>query len=386
MAFVAPRFGASVVGGSEAVTREMATGLASRGWDVDVVTTCAVDHYTWANELAPGVTEEEGVRVHRFPAVHHFSRAGRRAQLAIQAGRIPVIDDQVSWLSWRFTSPELYQHLLRHGEDYQAAFFSPYMFWTTSVCLPAVAERAVSVPCLHDETYARLDVLRPALSSAALVWFLSEPEHDLAHRLGEVSPRHVVGGAGVATPDGYDPEGFRSRYGLTRPFVVYAGRREADKGWPWLLQAWKEAVEGGLDVDLLTMGVGDTAINGGLAGRVHDLGFVSAAERDNALAAALAYVQPSRMESFSRTVMEAWLAGTPVVSLEASEVVSWHIGRSGGGLTVADGSQLCAAIRRLASSPGQSEEMAQQGRNYVLANYTWPAVLDRLELALAEFN
>ncbi len=55
LAFVPPRFGAEVIGGAEAVVREMATGLAARGWDVEVLTTCARDHFTWANEYDGGV-------------------------------------------------------------------------------------------------------------------------------------------------------------------------------------------------------------------------------------------------------------------------------------------------------------------------------------------
>ena len=51
-----------------------------------------------------------------------------------------------------------------------------------------------------------------------------------------------------------------------------------------------------------------------LPGRVIDLGFIDDATRDDAMAAATAYLQPSALESFSRTVMEAWLAGTPVIA------------------------------------------------------------------------
>ncbi len=76
VAFVPPRFGPEVVGGSEAVTREIAVGLAARGWDVEVLTTRAINHYTWANELPEGVSLEDGVTVRRFATVPHPSRTG----------------------------------------------------------------------------------------------------------------------------------------------------------------------------------------------------------------------------------------------------------------------------------------------------------------------
>jgi len=381
VAFVPPRFGPKVVGGSEAVTREIALGLAGRGWEVDVLTTRAVDHYTWANDLPAGISVEDGVTVHRFSTVHEVSRGGHRAQLLIQDGEIPTVDDQWTWVSWRFRVPDLFHYLLRHGEQYDAIVFSPYLFWTTTACLPSVASRAVAMPCLHDETYARLDVIRPVLAEPSSVWFLSEPEHLLAHRLGPVAARHTVTGAGVDVPSSYDPVGFRARHHLDRPFVLYAGRRERDKGWDWLVETFGDAIAGGGldDVDLVTIGVGDVAPPPRLADRVVDLGFLSVTERNNAFASALAYLQPSRMESFSRTIMEAWLAGTPVFAIEGSEVVAWHCERSGGGAAFADGATLREHLIHLIVEPAQREVMAAGGRRYVLDNYAWPVVLDRME-------
>jgi glycosyltransferase involved in cell wall biosynthesis len=380
VAFVVPRSGPGVVGGAEAVAAEAARGLAARGWDVEILTTCAVDHYTWANDLPPGTTTEGGVTVRRWALVHDGTRAGMRAQRRIQAGVVPGLDEQVSWLSLRFQVPGLFHHLLRHGARYQAVVFAPYMFWTTTVCLPVVAERAICMPCLHDETYARLDVIRPVLADPASVWFLSEPEHELAHRLGPVAGRHAVVGAGVDVPAGYQPAAFRRRHGLERPFLLFAGRREADKGWPWLLQTFDEAVTAaGVDFDLVTTGVGEVEVPDRLAGRVVDLGFLPEDELGDAFAAATAYAQPSRMESFSRTIMESWLAGTPVLAWDRSEVVAWHCRRSGGGRTFADSGALADCLRWLVAAPDQAAAMAERGRRYVLSEYTWPAVLGRME-------
>jgi glycosyltransferase involved in cell wall biosynthesis len=389
LAFVPPRFGPGVLGGSEALMREAALGLCARGHQVEVVTTCALDHYSWANELVEGTSEENGVLVRRFPVVRHPSRAALKAQLSIQSGRVPDLDDQVSWLGFQFGAPGVFEHLLRWGEKYDAIVFSPYLFWTTSVCVPFVAERAVVVPCLHDEPYARLDILRPVFSDPALVWFLSGPEHLLAHQLGPVARRHSVTGGGVPVPSAYDPKGFMERHGLQRPFVLYAGRREEGKNTAWMLDAFAAAVgQGGLDLDLVVLGKGQmagTAVAGGSgqgAGRVVDLGFLPNQERDSAFAAATAYVQPSRMESFSRTVMEAWLAGTPVIALDQSEVVAWHCRRSGGGVTFSDRAGFAECLRLFASRPDLAAEMAAAGRRYVIENYTWPTVLDRMEASL----
>ena len=65
LAFVPPRYGAEALGGSEAVMREAAHGLARRGWDVEVLTTCARDHYTWRNEYPPGATTQRCSQIRR---------------------------------------------------------------------------------------------------------------------------------------------------------------------------------------------------------------------------------------------------------------------------------------------------------------------------------
>ena len=126
--------------------------------------------------------------------------------------------------------------------------------------------------------------------------------------------------------------------------MLYAGRREEGKGWNLLLEAHAAAVARGADLDLVTMGVGPVLPPPGLEDRVHDLGFLDDAEAPSAFAAAAAYIQPSRHESFSRTVMEAWLAGTLVVANGDSAVVRWHCERSGAGLVWYGLDELTAAL------------------------------------------
>lgn len=362
---------------------EAAVGFASRGHDVEVLTTSAVDHYSWANELPEGISEERGIVVRRFAVARRPSRAALGAQLSIQAGRVPGIDHQASWLGFHFACPGLFEHIARYGSGYDAVVFAPYLFWSTTACLPLVADRAVFMPCLHDETYARLELVRSTLALPALVWFLSAPEHHLAHELGPLPRRHSVTGAGVPVPRSYDPAGFRKRHGLSMPFLLYAGRREGGKGLSWLLGALAVS---GAEVGLVVIGKGEPgsrfSVPPALEGRVVDLGFVEDSERDDAFAAALAYVQPSRVESFSRTVMEAWLAGTPVLGLTLNEVVAWHLRRSGGGLGFSDATSLAGAVAQLRSADGLGSQLGAAGRRYVIENYTWPVVLDRMEASL----
>ena len=106
IAFVSPRFGAEIVGGAELLLREIALGLVDRGWEVQVLTTCAVSPYTWANELTESARVEEGVLVRRFQNVLATSASKEHAVHGrIYYGERPSLDDQVTWLNALFRNP-----------------------------------------------------------------------------------------------------------------------------------------------------------------------------------------------------------------------------------------------------------------------------------------
>jgi glycosyltransferase involved in cell wall biosynthesis len=384
LALVPARYGSDVIGGAEVQLQEVAHGLAERGWEVEVLTTCARDHFTWANVYPPGTEEDGKVVVRRFPAVVDTPRADRAAiGAAILAGQRVDLIQQQRWMNDDLRVPELFHYLLDHGEDYRCIFFAPYLFWTTFACAQVRPERSLLVPALHDEPQAHLELFRPLFAGVRFVWFLTEPEQELGRRLFPDLAAHDVLGSGVPLPASYDPDRFRRRFGVDGRFVLYAGRREGGKGWEWLLDAFARAVIlHDLPFSLVTFGAGEVRAPAEIADRVIDLGFVASEDRNDALAAADAYLQPSQYESFSRTVMEAWLAGTLVIANEASDVVRWHCERSGAGLTFADEADLAQSLCFLADEPAAATALAARGRAYVLDNYQWSGTLDRIEAAI----
>ena len=374
-----------MVGGAELVLREVAHGLTARGWQVDVLTTCARDHHTWANHYPAATTEDAGVKVTRFKVVDDTSGAARADLVRTLAmGESPTLAQQEAWMNDGLRVPDLFHALLDTAEQYRAIVVSPYLFWTSFAGGLVAPERTIVRPCLHDEPEARFELFEPLVTGVAKLWLNTEPEADL---LDEIWPAHApaeVIGEGIPVPEAYDPDGFRQRHGLSdRRFVLYGGRREGAKNWDALLDGFVATVrKEDVDLSLVTFGVGEVYVPPDVADRVIDLGQISDRDRDDAFAAASAYLQPSAMESFSRTVMEAWLAGTPVIANAASAVVSWHCDRSGAGLTYEDDTELEQCLRFIAEAPGDAARLAEPGRQYVLDHYTWPATLDRMEASL----
>jgi glycosyltransferase involved in cell wall biosynthesis len=384
LGIVPPRYGPGVVGGAEAVLSEVAHGLAERGWEVEVLTTCARDHFTWANEYAEGVEEDGKVVVRRFATVLDTPRIERQHfdELVLAGHRLDITEQQ-RWMNDDLRVPALYHHLLDTATSYRALVFAPYLFWTTYACGQVAPERTIIHPSLHDEPQAALDIFKPLISGARGLWVQTQPEFDLVERLFPDHPEIAMVGSGIDVPDFYDPDGFRARHGLDGPFVVYAGRREGGKRWEWLLEVFTRVVQAhDLPFTLVTFGTGSVRAPDAIADRVVDLGFVTDRERNDALAACAAYLQPSPYESFSRSIMEAWLAGALVIANADADVVRWHCERSGAGLTFSDAYELEQCLLFVADRPDVAREIASSGRGYVLDNYTWPVVLDRMEETL----
>jgi glycosyltransferase involved in cell wall biosynthesis len=387
IAIVAPRFGPDVVGGAEAVLAEAARGLAHRGHDVELLTTCAIDHFTWANHHRPGVEHQAGITVRRFPTITdtagvHRERIGAR----ILAGEPVDLREQQLWVNDSLRVPDLWHHVLDHADRYRALVFAPYMFWTTYAVAQIAPAKTILMPCLHDEPTARLEIFSTLIEGARGIWFLSEPEAELARHLYDLPSQQAVVGSGIEVPTRYEPERFRTAYGIDGPFLYYAGRREWGKGWFELVEAFGELVRTHLtDLLLVTSGAGEIEVPADLTHRIVDLGFLPDDQRDNAMAAATAYVQPSAMESFSRTVLEAWAAGAMVVANAQSDVVRWHVERSGAGITYRGRAELVETLRFVADEPEACARLALPGRRYVEEGFRWPDVLDRMEQTLDQW-
>jgi glycosyltransferase involved in cell wall biosynthesis len=387
IALVPARFGQGAVGGAEIVLEQMARRLQARGWEVEILTTCALDHHTWENVLPAGKAMEDGLLVHRFPVVTTPGPERGQLEQAILGGAPLRLHEQQRWMNSGMRSPELFHHLLDHAGEYRTIIFTPYLFWITFACSQVAPERSVLWTCLHDEPYASLELFQPLLTGVGGLLFQTPPEHELAHRLVATPAPHALVGCGVEVPAGYDPEGFRRRHGIDGRFLLYAGRREGAKGWESLLEQLA-AILGRRDLpfSLVTMGAGEVRPPAAIADRVIDLGFLPDEERDNAFAAADAYLQPSRYEAFSRTIMEAWLAGTLVIANGGSDVVRYHCERSEAGLLYDDELELEECLAFLAEAPETAAQLAARGRPYVLDNYQWDTVLDKIEAALTTWT
>jgi glycosyltransferase involved in cell wall biosynthesis len=388
IAFIAPFYGPMAAGGAEAECRHTAHHLAGDGLTVHVLTTCLLDlQYDWnVNVHRAGVSRDGPITVHRFrvePA--HLSAFARLNQRLI-AGDTLTEEEEETFAALHITSFDLLRYLHRHAAEYDRLLFIPYLFGTTLHGLPLCRDRAVLIPCLHDEGYARMRIVRRVFEAASQIIYHTKAERDLALRLyGSAAPKGTVLGEGVTMDFPSDPAQFRSKFRVTGPFVLCVGRKDPTKNTHLLVDYFsKYARTHANDLKLVFIGPGRVSIPADLADRIVDLGYVSENDKRNAYSAALALCQPSRHESFSIVMMEAWACGTPCLVNEACEVTRAHVRESGGGLYFRDARDFEQIVNYLLENPAAARALGAAGKNYARTNFSWPIITARYRHLLSQ--
>lgn len=378
--FVVPRYGRDVVGGAESAVRMLAERLvAELGWDVGVLTTCARDSRTWANEYRPGVTHEAGVRVERFVCESGRDAGFDRLALSVFKRTDPPLEDQVRLIDLQGpVSAGLLDAASSSTADVVAC--TPYLYHPIVYAVPRLARRAVVHPAAHDEEMFRLDVLEPVFRCAgALVYYTHAERHLVERRFPVADKPSLVAGLGVDRPvSPPDPAMARRALGLgdDEPFLLCVGRVDEGKGTRLLAEsfaAYKDRRPGPLKLVFL----GQVVDRPSERPDVIVAGMVDDAVKWGAYAAATALVQPSPHESFSLVVVEAWLAGCAVLVNAACPATREHVVRSGGGLTFASYPAFEVALDRLVDDRGLRGRLGDRGRLYAEAEFAWPVVLER---------
>jgi glycosyltransferase involved in cell wall biosynthesis len=176
------------------------------------------------------------------------------------------------------------------------------------------------------------------------------------------------------------------------PFVLYLGRKETGKNVGALIEgflAFRQAVPTSA-MRLVICGGGDFSDLGYGAvppnDYIIDVAHVSELEKQTLLSRARVLCQPSRNESFSIVLMEAWLRNCPVLVDARCEVTREHVLLSGGGLYAADVADYVAVFKRLEQDQELGSILGSAGRRYVQRVYNWDAVMQRFYAAIDEIS
>ncbi|MCP3871523.1 MAG: glycosyltransferase family 4 protein, partial [Gammaproteobacteria bacterium] len=252
LAIVISWFGKDLKGGAEQLAWQVATRLAGRGHNVEVLTTCCrsfLEDWT-VNHLPAGETTEDGVLIHRFPVDRRQSEAFVAANNFVLSQPTSSLLPGVSpftcgtgetFIYENIKSKKLLRFIKKNRDRYQAFIFLPYLYGPILNGLPLVADKAFLQPCLHDEAYAYLPRVEELFRMTKGVLYNSEGEARLARRLygPGVDGKETVVGVGVESTGEtaeLDQVGPLSM-GVDR-FVLCLGRRDIHKNTLFLARCF----------------------------------------------------------------------------------------------------------------------------------------------------
>lgn len=397
IAFVIPWYGKDIAGGAESECRKTALHLKKAGINVGILTTCVRDSYSNWNENYHKEGEEiiEGMIVRRFKVRKRDTKRfdainyklmntdmRRLKMLQLYEPEISPIsrDEEDVFINEMINSPDLYNYISQTQKDYDFFIFIPYMFGTTYFGSKACKEKAILIPCLHDEGYAYMSIYREMFQKARGIVFLSMAEQELKKRLYGDSLNGILLGGGVDAEFECDGQRFLKKYSIEPPFILYAGRKDTGKNTPLLIDyfcRYKSKNENS-KLKLILIGSGKICIPKGYSRYIFDLGFIESQDKYDAYKAALCLCQPSINESFSLVVMESWCAGTPVLVHAGCEVTREFCIESNGGLYFSNYAEFTEAVDFLMNNSTIREGMGENGHLFVKKNFSWDVIITKL--------
>ncbi len=164
------------------------------------------------------------------------------------------------------------------------------------------------------------------------------------------------------------------------PRALFVGYDFERKGGGLVLDAWPEVRRRVPDAELLI--AGPRPRTAGESG-VRWLGPVERKDLPALYRSATAFVLPSQLEPWGFVFHEAMGQGVPCIGARAFAMAE-IIDEGASGLLVAPGdrAQLAAALVELLGDRARAQQMGEEGRRRVAANYTWSKVVERMAPAI----
>jgi glycosyltransferase involved in cell wall biosynthesis len=401
VAIVVPWWGKELKGGAEQQAWQVATQLAQKGHAVEVLTTCCRSFQDdWSvNHCRAGKRKEQGLIVRRFRVDKRDRATFDRVNLELlglsssqfKVGVSPVnLNDANIFTTANINSEQLLKYLKKHSNSYQAFLFLPYLYGIIINGLPIVSERAFLQPCLHNEVYAYLPQIETIFHAAKAILFISEGEAKLAQNLygPGIINKSIVAGAGVennSTISHHKSITTIQNFSVQKErYILCLGRRDSTKNTDLLIRAFAAFRQEypSSNLKLVLAGLGSIEVSD-FEFELIDLGLVEEEEKASLLANCLALFQPSRNESYSRVMMEAWFNQRPVAAHQDCLATALAVQSSQGGWlagTEQEWANLFAKVDKL--DEAQLRDYGLKGYNYAKENAVWDKVIERYEVAL----
>lgn len=390
IAIVNQRYGKNVNGGSELYARLIAEHL-SKYYDVEVITTTALDYTTWDNYFDEGVETINGVNVRRFKVDRPrnmngfvwFSRLNKLLK------KTPFQIDK-TWIKAQGPySPDAIAYIRDHKDDYDAFIFVTYLYYLTAMGLPEVADKTILIPTAHDEWPIYMKHYKSIFTLPRGIVYLTDEEKEFVqNKFNNDDIKSCVAAVGIDVPEDISDlaiQSFRRKYNISGDYIIYAGRVDVGKSCDEMFAFWARYKAAHPECDLKLVILGKQAMDIPEREDLIYLGFVSDDDKYRAIAGAKVLWLPSKFESLSIALLEGMALGVPGLVNGKCEVLKGHADKSQGALYYMDYNGFEKAIDALLLSDlSDYDIMSEHARDYVNMEYRWESVEDRLKTLIEE--
>ena len=380
IALVNQRYGLEVNGGSEFYTRLIAERLAEK-YQVDVITTKALDYTTWEDHYTADEEEINGVRVLRFgvekPRAADFNEFNGKY---LSSGKRDIDTEKIWFEKQGPYSPAAISYIRENIGNYDIFIFVTYLYYLTVMGLPEVAEKAILIPTAHEEPFIHFKTFEKLFTLPRAFVFLTDEEKALVQGLFDC--KHIpcqVMGTGVDIPCEPDEKSFREKFGIDGDYIIYVGRIDEGKDCPTMFKYFTEYKKRRPESKLKLVLMGKQVCDIPKHRDIISLGFVSEEDKFSGISGAKALVLPSRYESLSISVLEAMSLSVPVIVNGICEVLKGHCVKSNGGLYYMNYFEFEGIIDYIFSHDGEYQCMRENARKYVEENYRWDVIMKKFD-------
>lgn len=373
IAFVCVNYGLEIVGGAQTYTRLVAEQLSSL-YDVEVLTSKAIDTWSWANHFTQDEEVINNVLVRRFEVEHERNESFIEKEKEFLEDVSDDINKEEAWLdAVGPKSTKLIEYIKNNHDKYLAIIFVTYEYYHSIKGIPEVKDKAIFIPTAHDCKLIRKSIFQNLFNMPKAFVYLTEEERTLCNNLfhNDYIMSDVLG-VGVEIPENIND----LNNSVNGDYILYIGRYEPGKGINALVDQFiRYKDNNNNDLKLVTVGSGSFEIPN--REDIINKGFVSDEEKFVLLRDAKLLVLPSMFESLSMVVLEAMASKTPFLVHEKCDVLKGHCLKSNGGFYYETYEEFESIMNYCLNHKNVLDLLGENCYGYFLTHYSWKSIKER---------
>ncbi len=373
------RYGTEIVGGAEAYCRAYAEKL-SKLYELEVITTCALDYQEWSNHYSEGLCDVNGVKVRRFKVdLQRNQKLFADLTQNIYNNSDHSVELAKTWIDAQGPlSKGLIDFIDENRDSFDLFIFMSYLYYHTAVGLPIVKEKAILIPFAQNEPPIYIRTYKEIFTGCKGIIYNTEEEMVFIqnHFKNKDTPS-VLTGIGIDVPLKSEYEGKDRAFKLTSPYILYMGTIDSSKGCDTLFEYFKEYKKQYKN-DLKLVLTGKEIMKVPKSKDIISLGFVAEEEKYAVLSNCIALVLPSHFECLAIAVLEAFALEKPVLVSGQCDVLKGHCVKSNAGLYFYESIDFLECLDLLYNKPELRAAMGINGKEYVDKNYQWNVIMEKL--------